>query len=166
MIENQHLYQSLDEVDYQILRELQKDSRKQYRDIAKMVGKSLGTISNRVQKMIKEGIIKNWTINIDPEKVGIDLTTIINLKIDVKFLDNVNRQLAMIPELVAIYNITGDNDIMAIGRFYNRRHLDRTIHKILNIPNIQRTSSHICLRTLKEDLFLDFPNIKEGAINE
>lgn len=147
----------LDDLDKYILRELQKDSRKQYRELAAEQEKALGTISNRIQRLTQLGIIKNWTINVDPELVGIDFTTIINIKIDVKFLDEINKQLTKIPELIAIYNVTGENDIIAIGRFYNRKHLDSTIHKIINIPYIERTSSNICLRTLKEDLYLDFP---------
>ncbi|MCE7734150.1 MAG: Lrp/AsnC family transcriptional regulator [Candidatus Heimdallarchaeota archaeon] len=147
----------LDDLDKYILRELQKDSRKQYRELAAEQEKALGTISNRIQRLMQLKIIKNWTINVDPELVGIDFTTIINIKIDVKFLDEINKQLTKIPELIAIYNVTGENDIIAIGRFYNRKHLDFTIHKIINIPYIERTSSNICLRTLKEDLYLDFP---------
>ncbi|MHA2030672.1 MAG: Lrp/AsnC family transcriptional regulator [Candidatus Kariarchaeaceae archaeon] len=155
---------NLDELDYYILRELQKDSRKQYRELAKEKDKALGTISNRVQRLQQLGIIKNWTINVDPELVGIDFTTIINIKIDVKHLDAVNEQLTKLPDLIAIYNVTGENDIIAIGRFYNRRHLDLTIHKIINIPHIQRTSSNICLRTLKEDLYLDFPETRSNGV--
>lgn len=155
---------NLDELDYYILRELQKDSRKQYREIAKEMDKALGTISNRVQRLQQLGIIKNWTINVDPELVGIDFTTIINIKIDVKFLDAINKQLTKIPELIAIYNVTGENDIIGIGRFYSRKHLDKTIHKIINIPHIQRTSSNICLRTLKEDLYIDFPENKQNGV--
>jgi DNA-binding Lrp family transcriptional regulator len=155
---------NLDELDYYILRELQKDSRKQYRELAKEKDKALGTISNRVQRLQHLGVIKNWTINVDPELVGIDFTTIINIKIDVKHLDAINEQLTKIPELIAIYNVTGENDIIAIGRFYNRKHLDLTIHKIINIPHIQRTSSNICLRTLKEDLYLDFPEVKSNGV--
>lgn len=154
----------LDDLDKFILRELQKDSRKQYRELASEQDKALGTISNRIQRLMQLGIIKNWTINVDPELVGIDFTTIINIKIDVKFLDKVNEHLRKIPELIAIYNVTGENDIIAIGRFYNRKHLDSTIHVIINIPHIQRTSSNICLRTLKEDLYLDFPVKKPNGI--
>ena len=52
----------LDDLDKYILRELQKDSRKQYRELASEQEKALGTISNRIQRLMQLGIIKNWTI--------------------------------------------------------------------------------------------------------
>ena len=109
------------------------DSRVQYRELVEITGKSLGTISNRINKLIDYGVIKNFTINVNPELVGIDLTTIINIKIDPKFLDEINQELSSFSELIAVYNITGEFDILAIGRFYNRRHLDKIIKRIIKI---------------------------------
>ncbi len=67
-----------------------------------------------------------------------------------------NKELIKIPELVAIYNVTGNYDITTVGRFQNRQHLDKTIHRIIGIPNIQRTSSNLALRTIKEDFKVYF----------
>lgn len=151
----------IDSIDKKILEILQQDSRTQYRDIANQVKVSLGTVSNRIQKLQELGIIRGWTLSVDPEKVGIDLTTIIKLSINVKYLDTINAEITKIPELVAVYNVTGDNDIIAIGRFADRRHLDSIIHRIINIDHINKTSSSIVLRTLKENLSQDLGHIKE-----
>lgn len=147
----------LDETDIHILNELQVDCRKQYRALAKETGKALGTIANRIQKLDENGIIESWSVRVNSEKVGFDLTCAINIQIDVKELDHINNELKKIPELVAIYNVTGDYDVLAIGRFIDRRHLDKTIHRIININHIQKTSSHVMLRTLKEDFRVYFP---------
>ena len=141
----------LDELDLEIISHLQKDARIQYRKLVEVTGKSLGTISNRIQKMIDTGVLKGWTVQVDPEKLGYDLTIIINIQIDVKYLDSVNNHLSSIPELIAIYNVTGEFDITAIARVRTRKHLDAVIHKILATDHIRRTSSNMVLRTLKED---------------
>ncbi|MDH5402226.1 MAG: Lrp/AsnC family transcriptional regulator [Candidatus Heimdallarchaeota archaeon] len=147
----------LDDTDLWIIKQLQIDSRTQYRQLAKETGKSLGTIANRIQKLHENGVLNNWSIMVDPEKLGFDLTIVINIEIDVKFLDEINKQIRQIQELFAIYNVTGNFDIIAFGRFYNREHLDRVIHRIINIQHIRRTSSNVVLRNLKEDFRVYFP---------
>ena len=141
----------LDSLDLELISHIQKDARIQYRKLVEITGKSLGTVSNRIQKLVDSGVIKAWTIQIDAEKIGYDLTILINIQIDVKFLDEVNTHLSQIPELIAIYNVTGDYDITAIARVKSRSHLDQVIHRILETDHIQRTSSNVVLRTLKED---------------
>ncbi len=142
---------NLDKIDLELISYLQKDARTQYRKLVELTGKSLGTISNRIQRLVDNGIIKEWTIQVDAEKLGYDLTIIINIQIDVKYLDEVNLHLKKIPELIAIYNVTGEFDITAIARVRTRSHLDAVIHKILDTDHIRRTSSNMVLRTLKED---------------
>ncbi len=155
---------TLDSLDKQILHELQEDCRIQYRELAKRTGRAIGTISNRIQNLVKKGIIKRWTIQIDPESLGYDFTAILHIKIDVVHINQINKELAKIKELYALYNVTGDTDIIALGRFINRRHLDKVIHKILAIPHIQRTSTSLVLRQLKEDLRVHIPQHEESQI--
>ncbi|MHA2090060.1 MAG: Lrp/AsnC family transcriptional regulator [Candidatus Kariarchaeaceae archaeon] len=154
----------LDELDFYILETLQDDCKTQYRNLARNKGKALGTIANRIQRLTEKEVITNWTVKIDPEKVGFDLTVLINIQIDVAALEEINDQLGLIPELFAIYNVTGDYDVMAIGRFQNRQHLAQTIQQIIKIPHIQRTSSNVALQTLKEDFRIHFPNEGEKIV--
>ncbi len=146
-----------DLIDRIILQRLQENARINYKALADETRKSMGTISNRIQKLLAEGVIKDFSIITDPERIGYDLTAIINIQIDVKHLDFINQELKKIEDLFAIYNITGDYDILAIGRFLSRTHLDQTIHRIISIPHIQRTSTTIALRTLKEDFRVHIP---------
>ena len=146
-----------DLIDRIILQRLQENARINYKALADETRKSMGTISNRIQKLLAEGVIKDFSIITDPEKIGYDLTAIINIQIDVKHLDFINQELKKIEDLFAIYNITGDYDILAVGRFLSRNHLDKTIHRIISIPHIQRTSTTIALRTLKEDFRVHIP---------
>ncbi len=153
---------TFDALDRQLLHELQEDCRIQYRELAKRTGKAIGTISNRIQNLTRRGIIKRWTVQIDPESLGYDFTAILHIKIDVVHINQINKELTKVKELFALYNVTGDNDIVALGRFVNRRHLDQVIHKILAIPHIQRTSTSLVLRTLKEDLRVHVPQHEES----
>ncbi len=160
----------LDITDIEILRILQKDSNLSIRDIqAKLqdrnrkigerdpalaleIKTSLGTIHNRINKLRDLGIIKGYTIILDAEKLGYDLTVMIQMQIDVNKLNEVNKSFATISELVAMYNITGDFDLVCFGRFKCRRHLNQVLReKILPNPYVRRTATSIALNILKEN---------------
>lgn len=147
----------LDETDLCILRTLQNESRTQYRQLAEETGKSLGTVCNRIQRLTDARIITSWNARVNPEKVGYDLTVLIHIQIDISHLDAIGETLAEIPELFTLYNTTGTHDIMAIGRFYNRQHLDETLHVIMKTPHVERTHTSIALRVLKEDTRVHLP---------
>jgi DNA-binding Lrp family transcriptional regulator len=84
--------------------------------------------------------------------LGYDLTALIQIQIDVNYLEEVNQDLKSIPELIAVYNITGDYDLLCIGRFRNRRHLNKIIRdRITPNPYVSRTATSIALNILKED---------------
>lgn len=161
----------LDLTDKEILKILQKDSRQSIREIQKKlqdrnreIGErnpalalelktSLGTIHNRLRKLESEpSVILGYSLHIDTERLGYDLTALIQIQIDVNYLEEVNQDLKSIPELIAVYNITGDYDLLCIGRFKNRRHLNKIIRdRITPNPYVRRTATSIALNILKED---------------
>ena len=57
---NNTIENELDNTDYQIIKQLRNDGRKSYRQIAKELDLSVGTITNRVNKLKDEGIIKGF----------------------------------------------------------------------------------------------------------
>jgi Lrp/AsnC family transcriptional regulator for asnA, asnC and gidA len=60
----------LDEIDTKILKDLLKDARKKFSDIAKECGVSTPTIRNRFKKMEQDGLIVGSTVLVDPKEVG------------------------------------------------------------------------------------------------
>ena len=144
---------NLDEIDRKLLDILYLDSRKKLSEIAKHLGVSVGSVHNRIKSLEERGIIKRFTIQIDPEKMGFDLTALMSLQIKVRHLKEVNKDLQQIPEIVALYNVTGEDDILAICRFRDRAHLNDVLQKILEIENIVKTKTQISLLTLKEEYY-------------
>ncbi len=69
----------LDEVDKAILRELLVDARLSFREIARRVGVSTATVANKIRRLEEAGIIKGYTAIIDPEKLGYDVTAVIEI---------------------------------------------------------------------------------------
>ena len=64
----------LNETDVKILKGLLEDARFSSRQIAKNVGVSVGTVLSRIKKMEEDGLIKGYSVILDHEKLGYQLT--------------------------------------------------------------------------------------------
>jgi Lrp/AsnC family transcriptional regulator for asnA, asnC and gidA len=145
----------IDEIDVAILKEVQEDSKTSYRDIAKKLGLSVGTVHNRVKKMSEMGVIKSFAAVLDPEKLGFDLTAVILMQVDGGHIVDVERALAKSKSVMAVYDTTGDFDIITIAKFRSREELNTFIKETLKMPNVKRSVTSIVLNVVKEDLRLN-----------
>ncbi len=140
----------LDELDWQILRELAHNSRQSLRKLAKKIGVSVNTVSARIKELEKRGVIKKYTIVVDYEKLGFDLTAIIEVSILKGKLMKVEKDIARLPGVCAVYDVTGLTDAMVIARVKNRRELNKLVKTILSMEYVDRTNTHVVLNTVKE----------------
>lgn len=72
----------MDEIDFAILEHLSQDSRMHSTEIASNLGLATSTVHKRIEKMRDSGIIKEFTVTIDPASVGLNITTYIGINID------------------------------------------------------------------------------------
>jgi len=146
----------IDEMDKEILNELNKNARLSFRDLAKILGISVATISHRVKKMEDLGIIKGYIPLLDQKKVGYDFTAIIEISIEKGRLSDVEKKLAEFENTVGVYDITGVYDALVIARFKDRDHLNDFIKKIQKLEYVQKTYTSIVLEVVKEDIRIKF----------
>jgi DNA-binding Lrp family transcriptional regulator len=145
---------TLDEIDIRILRKLISDARLSYRNIAEQIGVSPPTVLARVEKLEKNKIIKSYTALLDHEKLGYDLTAIIEVTAIKNKVGEVEKVLSKYENVCAIYDITGLTDMIIVAKFRNRKELSNFVKKELSIPSVQRTNTHLVFITVKEDFKL------------
>ena len=141
----------MDGLDRSILQELNIDARRSHRDIAQRLKVSPTTVSNRVARMEHDGIIRGYVPLLDDELLGWDLAATIGIRISKGRLREVEERLARDPRAYAIYDVTGDFDALLIGRFRDRRDLDRFVKHALQDPHVERTNTQVVLNRVKED---------------
>ena len=142
---------SLDEVDRSILQELNVDARRSHREIAHRLRVSPTTVSHRLARLEREGIVRGYIPILDDELMGFELTATIGIRISKGKLREVEERLAKDPRAYAIYDVTGDFDALLIGRFRDRRDLDRFIKHALQDPFVERTYTQVVLNRVKEE---------------
>jgi len=142
---------SLDDIDRKLLKELLKDSKRSHRELAKSVGVSTATVINHVGRLESAGVLKNYTVQLDHERLGYELTVITEITVSKGKLLEVEEEISKIPNVCAVYDVTGLTDAMVIAKFRSRRHLSDFTKKLLATPNVERTNTHVVLTTMKED---------------
>jgi DNA-binding Lrp family transcriptional regulator len=138
-------------LDIEILRALQADARSSYRDIARKLKISVGTVHSRVKKMEEARVIRGFSVDIDYSKLGYDITALILLQAKGKHLRDVETKLSRIANVCLVYDITGDFDIALVGKFSTPSLMDKFIKEVLAMDFVERAVTSIVLNSVKEN---------------
>lgn len=141
----------MDDTDVKILKRLLHDARMSSRRLAEEIGVSPPTVLARVDKLEKEGIIKSYSAMLDHEKLGYDLTAIIDITATKGKIVDLEKQIAKFPNVCAVYDTTGVTDMTIIAKFKSRAELSTFVKRDLSLPYVERTNTHVVLITVKED---------------
>ncbi|AEC51203.1 transcriptional regulator [Pyrococcus sp. NA2] len=145
----------LDELDRKIIDILLRDSRTSYREIAKELNVAVGTIYNRIKKLEDSGIIQGFTVKLNYEHVGYELTAIMGIKAQGKKIREIERIIAKDKRVMCVYDVTGDYDIIVIAKFRNREEMNGFVKSVLSIDGVEKTNTHVVLEIVKEDFRLE-----------
>jgi len=133
----------IDHLDEHIIEILKKDSRKPFVEIADELKVSEGTIRSRVRKLFEEGIIQSFTIKTSSKNVK----AIIEVKIDVNVnTSEVANQIAKFDGVSEVFEVTGEEDIVAIIDVTSSPQLNDIIEHIRHFDNVQSTRTRLILK--------------------
>ena len=141
----------LDDRDIKILNHLLTDARQSARQLAHRLGVSTVTMISRMKKLEENKIIKGYSVRLDHELLGYDITALIEIKTRKGTMLEIENENAKQDNVIAVYDITGDADIVVIAKFKNINSLSSFVKKLLEITNVENTVTHIVLNTIKED---------------
>jgi len=144
----------LNETDRKILKNLIEDARFSSRQIAKNVGVSVGTVLSRIKKMEDDGLVKGYSVILNHEKLGYELTVVTEITVSKGRLTEMENAIAKIPNVCGVYDVTGLTDAVIIAKFKSREDLGRFTKQLLALPYIERTNTHVALATVKENFRL------------
>jgi DNA-binding Lrp family transcriptional regulator len=154
-MENYSIIMKLDEKDYKILDLLKQNSNLTTNQISKKTRIPITTVHNRIKKLKQEGIIKNFTVNLDYEKLGKPLTSYILVTINQnkqsKKLSQsaIGKKIKSLPDIHAVDIITGDNDMLLKIRSESMKSLNDLItHKLRNIEGVEKSKTIMVLEEI------------------
>ena len=144
-----------DKKDQMILEELKKNSRNSIKNIASNVKIPRITVHDRIQKMIKNGIIKSFNVTIDYKKIGLSTEVFIF----VSFLPNVDisqrelaKRISKLPGVSEVHIISGEYDLILKARGKSLEEIgELVVDKLRKLKGVGRTLTFVCFETVKED---------------
>jgi DNA-binding Lrp family transcriptional regulator len=141
----------IDELERKIVRAMNQNARKSFREIAKEVGTSATAVINKVKRLENAGVIKGYIPIVSGEHFGLNLVAIIALRISKGKLLETQKKIYEDLRVTAVYDITGEWDSLVVGAFKGRDDLNDFIKGVLSLPFVDRTVTHIVLNVVKEE---------------
>ena len=133
----------IDHLDDKIIEILKKDSRKPFVEIANELDVSEGTIRSRVKKLFEEGVIQAFTIKTSSKNVK----ALVEVKIDVNVnTSEIADQIASFDGVSEVYEVTGEEDIVAIIDVTSSPQLNEIIERIRRYDNVESTRTRLILK--------------------
>jgi len=141
----------IDELEKKVIRVMNVNARKSFREIAKEVGTSVTAVINTVKKLEAAGAIRGYFPAVDPARFGFDFNVVVALRISQGKLLETQRRIAEDARVSAVYDVTGEWDSIVVAHFQGRDDLNRFIKKVNAMPYVDRTVTHLVLNTVKDE---------------
>jgi DNA-binding Lrp family transcriptional regulator len=145
---------SIDPIDLEILRLCLSNGRTSFRKIAADLRLSTATVATHVSRLEETKVIAGYSALVDFQKLGYELTVVTEFSVSKGRLLEMDRVIAKLPGVCAVYDVTGDIDGIVVAKFKNREQLSHFTKGLLALPFVERTNSHVVLTTVKEDFRL------------
>jgi len=144
----------IDKKDEIILTELKKNARNTTKNIGKKVNIPRITVHDRIQKMIKNGIIKSFDVKIDYNKIGLPTEVFVF----VSFLPNTEisqrklaKRISKFERIFEVHIISGEYDLLLKVRGKSLEEIGKiVIDKLRNTKGVGKTLTFACFETVKE----------------
>ncbi len=133
----------IDNLDKKIIEFLKKDSRCPFVEIANHLGVSEGTVRSRVHKMSEEGVIRGFTIRTSSKNVKALVEISIAVNTDTQ---EIAHELAGYEGVTEVFEVTGDQDIIAIVDVESSQNLNDIIDRVRKYDNILSTRTRLILK--------------------
>lgn len=140
----------VDDTDKRILELLSNDGRMSVKDLAQHVGLSAPSTSERIKRLEERGVIRGFTVEIDPSSIGFNLQAIIRVRPLPGKLHVVQQLIEEIPEISECDKVTGDDCFIARLHVRSIEELDTILDRIAD--KAETNTSIVKLQPVKRRL--------------
>ncbi|MFP4217496.1 MAG: HTH-type transcriptional regulator Lrp [Salinarchaeum sp.] len=137
-------------LDAELVNELLTDGRSSMRSLAETLDVSVTTVSNHLGRLEDEEVIREYVPVIDYDEVGYDVTAVLQLKVEGGSIPELTARLKEHRQMVSVYEITGNYDILALGKFKDTDDMNDQIKTVLTDPVVAEANTSVVLETAAE----------------
>lgn len=142
----------IDLIDLKIIEALGENGRIRLSELAEIVGLSIPSVSERLDKLQKKGIIKNFTTQVDERRLGFDIQAFVWARVDSSkhyksFMEHVLRE----DEIMECYAVTGEGSHILRVMTHNTASLEQLLSRVQSWPGVLGTNTSFVLSQIKKN---------------
>jgi Lrp/AsnC family transcriptional regulator for asnA, asnC and gidA len=139
----------LDEVDMKILGSLYQDASVSIPKLSKDLGLNLSVTYSRIKRLSKRQIIKQFTIVVDEDKLGLPASAVVGLNLDPKQRDQALSELAKLDQVRAIQEVTGRFDAFITLRAKTIEEIYKIVAEHLGrVPGVNQAETFVLVEKI------------------
>ncbi|MFD2044731.1 Lrp/AsnC family transcriptional regulator [Ornithinibacillus salinisoli] len=140
----------LDKIDKALIEILADDGRISYVNLAEKVGLSRVAVKDRIHNLMEKGIIEKFTVVVNSEKAGKQISAFFEVEVDPMQLQQVAQNLADNPNVASIYQMTGPSTLHMHVLVEDMKMLETFINdELYSVEGINRIESSVILKRFK-----------------
>jgi len=149
----------LDETDRRVLTMLQRDCRVPLQEVAEVLRVPKSTVHYRIRKLEQDGIVEGYHAKVNASRLGYDYLAVVlvRAKYGPRYHEKLGRMLAKISGVSAVYYVLGEIDFIVLIRAKDRDDYMHKLTQMSSMADIERTSTQIVAKVMKEDARVDLP---------
>jgi len=137
----------IDGKDRELIAKLSANSRESTANLARLLGMSRTTVTNRIERLEKRGIITGYTVQFSEDYERGRIQAHVMISSDPKLSAQIVRSLQKNSAIRALHAINGVHELLALVSAESTQHLDEVLDQIGNTAGISKTTSSIILST-------------------
>lgn len=147
---------NLDEKDFEILNALQVNSKITHKQLSLNLHLSTTAVYERIKKLERAGIIKNYAAVLDRKALGKELLVLSHIKLEKHSQQNIaefEKKIFALNEVHECFHVSGDYDYILKMTFQNMdAYRDFMVNKLTTIPSIGSTHSVFVINEVKNEI--------------
>ncbi|MGC8644922.1 MAG: Lrp/AsnC family transcriptional regulator [Thermoplasmata archaeon] len=144
----------IDDIDLQILEYLKTRGREKVTAISDSLGINRVTVAERIEKLLRLGVIRNFTVSVNYEAIGQQVLAFVLIsykKNEELSQEKLAAAISKIEGVDEVYIMAGEFDILVKVRAKSIRELgEKVVNKIRSYPGVETTISHVVFQTVKD----------------
>lgn len=137
----------LDQTDRMLLALLKEDTKRKYSELGEIVHLSAPAVHERVKKLERAGVIRKYTIEIEPEALGLALQAFLRIHVSHIPCEEMARLFQSFPEVVECFSSAGEESMLIKVHTGSPAQLEMLLDRIRQMPGVERVLTSILLTT-------------------
>lgn len=140
----------VDDTDRAVVNALLADGRASVHDVSAATGIAVPVVEQRLDALERRGVVGACEPVVDYEAFGFDVTAILHVTAARGERDALAARLAEDDRLTTVYQVAGDDDVFAVGKFRDVASLNERIGSLVTAPEVRDLTTDVVRETVRE----------------